>query len=174
MKRAARIALRTILATPAIVCLLLAVWVVVELSWKPAYDLDDPDYVHLEQQLRSLAEDMAEALRNGDDDSKVFAVDVARLNNGLWTKACFFGGDSYPTLQMRNRGAAIAPADKARFDTAARRGFRFAEVAENEAVIAYVTRDGSARFLHFPISFSPWGPGLKACATKPDTMIRLW
>lgn len=170
MRRASRVAVVLLASLGAAAALGIA-WLISEIAWRPTYDIGHPDYAAIERQLAALSQKIeADAIA----DDEVLTIDLAATLEGAWRDACFFGGDSNPTQRMRERGAVILEAEAERLGAAADHLFRFSEVAENESVVAIVDLAGQAHFHLFPISFHKWGPGLKACASRPDTVIRIW
>jgi hypothetical protein len=156
------------LASLGAVCMLGVALLLYQLSHKPAYDQGDPDYRRYEEAFDGLRVKLD---RRGTTEEDY--VDLSMLNNGEWTTACLFGGYTMPLDEMRALGANISDKDLARITEAGSRGFRLAQVEEQEMAIAYIDRSNDARFIHFATGIGPEGQHLQGCISKPETRLRL-
>lgn len=144
-----------------------AAWFVSAWTWRPRYDVADPDYPPFAAEFARLEATFDKRPPNARD-----GLDLVQLNGGRWRTACFFGGYEDPLGTMERIGGRITPADRKRM-LEADGGFRMAPVEEGEAVIGYVDLQGDAHFIHFAR-----GPGAETqhfqqCIRKPDTIIWL-
>jgi hypothetical protein len=135
-------------------------------SYRPAYDLSDPDYGPYAATIARLHAAFEQRDPTPDD-----AIDLAALNKGEWTTACVFGGYRNPLDRMEELGAKIDEADRHRLTEAETRGLRVAPVEEFELLIAYVDLGGRARFVHFEHGIGPRGQGFERCVSKPETRV---
>ncbi len=94
---------------------------------------------------------------------------MAKLNGGVWTTACLFGGFARPIEQMERLGATVAQADRERFGGSL--GFRAGPVEETEAVIAFVDDERRGRFIHFQRGMGQHAQHYRNCVTKPETTL---
>ena len=139
-----------------------------ELSYKPTYDREDPDYRRYAEAFEVLRVKLDQhGLTEADD------LDLATLYNGAWTTACLFGGYTMPLDDMRRLGANISERDRVRITDAGWRGFRLAQVEEHEMAIAYIDRSNSAHFIHFATGIGPEGQHLRQCVRRPETRLPL-
>jgi hypothetical protein len=153
-----------VVGSVAALCLVGAVSVFVELSYRPTYDRSDPTYhryLGVFERLRVLLDQRG---AKGED-----FVDLSELNNGEWKTACLFGGYTMP--EMRALGANISENDRVRMTEAGSRGFRLAQVEEQEVVIAFVDLSNNAQFIHFDTVIGPEGQHLKRCISKLETRL---
>jgi hypothetical protein len=157
------------LASLGAVCMLGVTLPLYELSHKPAYDQGDPDYRGYEEAFDGLRVKLD---RRGTTEEDY--VDLSMLNNGEWTTARLFGGYTMPLDEMRALGANISDKDLARITEAGSRGFRLAQVEEQEMAIAYIDRSNDARFIHFATGIGPEGQHLQGVfrpAWSPDRSL---
>jgi hypothetical protein len=157
-----------LIGSVATLCLLGAVAVVVELSYRPTYDRSDPTYRRYLEAFERLRVPLDQRGAKKED-----SVDLSELNNGEWTTACLFGGYTMPLDEMRALGANISGRDRVRMTQAGSRGFRLAQVEEQEMVIAFVDLSNNARFIHFHTGIGPEGQHLNRCISKPETRLVL-
>jgi hypothetical protein len=140
----------------------------IELSYRPAYDRSHPDYQHYADLFDRLSTKIA---RNGITNED--AVDLSQLNAGAWKMACLFGGYTDPLQDMYALGANISPKDQIRLTESGSRGFRLGPVEETEMPIAYVDLENNANFIHFERGFGPEGQHFKRCIPRSEARLPL-
>lgn len=159
---------RPIIKTIAALSVLGALMLLVKSSYRPIYDQSDPNYGRYLEVFNRLRPDLDYRGATKDD-----FIDLSDLNNGEWKTACLFGGYTSPLDTMRTLGANVAEKDRARLTEAGSRGFRLAQVEEQEMAIAFVDLGNNARFIHFRSGIGPEGQNLKRCISKPETRLSL-
>jgi hypothetical protein len=140
----------------------------VEMSYRPTYDWDDPDYRRYSPVFARLRKELD---RRDIADQDV--IDLSSLNDGNWKTACVFGGYTDPLEEMRTFGATISGKDEVHLANARSRGFRIGPVEEFEIMIAYVNLSNHAHFVHFERGIGSWGQHFEKCISKPETQLVL-
>ena len=159
---------RLFVGSVAILCLLAAASVVVELFYKPTYDRSDPTYHRYLEAFERLRVPLDERGATNED-----ILDLSQVNKGEWKTACLFGGYTRPLDEMQALGATISEKDRARMTEAGSRGFRVSQVEEQEIVIAFVDLGNNARFIHFHTGIGPEGQHFQRCISKPAMSLVL-
>jgi hypothetical protein len=123
----------------AIVCVAVATIAFV-LIWYGQYDLDDPDDKQL-QTLFGTPKPTRERQR---------LIDFSAINQGDWAVLCFFGGYTEPEEKLRRyvEGKGLELEVPATIPDPYHR--LMFQVEEHEMSLAYVTKDGEAKIVHFP------------------------
>jgi hypothetical protein len=157
-----------IVGSVAALCVVAAVGLLIELSYRPSYDRSDPNYHRYLAVFNSLRMQLDQRGTTEDD-----YVDLSELNNGEWKTACLFGGYTRPLEEMRGLGASINEKDLIRLTEAGSRGFRLGQVEEQEMAIAFVDLSNNVRFIHFETGIGPEGQHFRKCISRPVTRLFL-
>ncbi|KQQ79028.1 hypothetical protein [Aureimonas sp. Leaf324] len=131
------------------------------------FDRANPDYARIAEQLGQAVQ----RARQGATDAD--GLDLSTIHGGNWRTACLFGGYTYPSRTMQRLGARIDPQDMNRLARLRDRLGSLSEVEEFDAMVAYVTPDGGARFIHIEGAFGSMGQHFERCIEKPLTTIAL-
>jgi hypothetical protein len=98
-------------------CVLGAIALLVELSYRPTYDQSASNYHYYLEAFNRLRVHLDQRGTTKED-----SFDFSQLNNGEWKTACLFGGYTRPLDEMRALGATINEKDRVRLTEAGSRG----------------------------------------------------